>query len=91
MRIKKFIAFGIIVMVAITAVLLAVPFPSLEYSQEGVQKTLVAGESFFLYSFSDGAVYTYINGTPTLLQQNGVIKLTYDGLSIDESLAFTRM
>ncbi len=87
MRVKKFIAFGIIIMVVITAILLAVPFLSLEYSQEGDQKTIVAGESFFLYSFSDGAVYTYINGTPTLLQQTGVIKLTYDGSSIIESLA----
>ncbi len=86
MKVKKLIALGIAIMVGVTAILLSAPILSLEAAQGSDQKALDPGKSFFLYTFTDGAVYSFINGTPTLLLQTGVIQLTYGGSSLYENL-----
>lgn len=43
--------------------------------------------SYLLYGFSDGGVYSYIDGTPTLLTQTGTLKITFMDNEASLSLA----
>lgn len=89
MKLKKFIAISFTILIVSTVFLEITPYLQLISARSGFQ-TAGAKGTFVEYEFNDGGIYSYINGTPTLLQQTGVIKLSYnDNNSVSVGIAIS--
>ncbi len=87
MKFKKFAAILLSALILISGFLILFPYLSQIQEHSLLNSSPQSKGSYVLYEFQDGAVYNYINGTPTLLTQTGVLKIAFNRDGASMSLA----
>lgn len=86
MKYKKFLIIFVVILLLITLIVEAIPLIEVNSARAGYTNNASNEGSYLIYEFNDGAIYSYINGTPTLLNQCGVLKVTVERTGIDLSM-----